>query len=958
MIDSERGNKARFIFLVDLIRVFKKYRRKLIQVFLICAAIGFLYKAASKPEYKIEASFFEKEGNNSRASLSSLMGNLVSSGQEKNAVIMMSSYRLLEKLTQDLGLNVSIHQKKNLFQCIFNRIYEALCLEFKYRLPDQATFEIRDVIFPYKEVESYSLIFTDTKSFRIVDHKGKTLTSGSVGSPVAFSDIQFTLLRGPENIDKDSAYTISFQPIQSTVKLYKEKICFYPHKENPSIVLLELYDSNKERGILTLNHLMNIYRDFLKEESFVFAEHQLNYLLKRQNEITDKMDETLAEYELFLEKGAKDLGVMGFESEKETMSEPLIAAMSDLDSINLELDWLNQYTNPGFDCDINPDLSKGFEIAELRKQSEALKRERDDFDLALNLSIQRDSSEKHQQVLKNNILNEWTERLKTVRSDKEAALQLLDKFEDPNFKAEFEDIFSKDSFFASFTDKMDSNAPVEDMKTLVKKVVHSLSLQEQHLTNQDWRLSTIPDEVRGMGVEVAKSLHLQYNSQLDNLHLKSQQYQYLLEQINDPQFELTSLSTILQDQVSQGMIASVSDISLKLKDQSNQTQKEILRLQEELRLQKRFLHHHLQEMLRLNQLNASVIKNKIRHVQQLALEGINQKLSATTQQISDQRQIYLDKLQQRKKILTQRIGELKEKLLQVPKQWRTEELLKVRQDLSTQVMQSITQLVEKKTIEKHISQVNSKVLDPPLASFFPEPKKLFLYTILFGLLGSFGVYALLTLWELLAGTSVSIPLLQSVKVHLSGVVSFSLDGPNVDYISDEDLETLRSIQSFSHEAHITTLALGQGPNYAHSLAELWVKRGHKVLVIETSFQATMNKKNQSGLLQAIESFKEFYPTKLNSSYDYLPPGGTTRFGTEIIASKSFFNFLEKVKKQYDKIIICTRTHLQFSEAKNYFSFSDKIVITLYDEKVKDLEPYFAYEDQCQVPILSYVIVDR
>ena len=109
---------------------------------------------------------------------------------------------------------------------------------------------------------------------------------------------------------------------------------------------------------------------------------------------------------------------------------------------------------------------------------------------------------------------------------------------------------------------------------------------------------------------MATNLYLDYSKQLVQMEGKIRQNLFFIHQLENPEFEISSLSAQVEDEVSQNIIRKASELLLNLRDQNNQSLKEQERLKEELKLQRTFLCIHLNQMVALMELNKQLMERK------------------------------------------------------------------------------------------------------------------------------------------------------------------------------------------------------------------------------------------------------------------------------------------------------------------------------------------------------------
>jgi capsular polysaccharide biosynthesis protein len=237
----------------------------------------------------------------------------------------------------------------------------------------------------------------------------------------------------------------------------------------------------------------------------------------------------------------------------------------------------------------------------------------------------------------------------------------------------------------------------------------------------DWQtLQIIPadlstEEFAGMDLSTIQKLHAQYSEECDHLSFQKVQLEDFQERIFDPEFEISPLSQVLTDPVSQSIIQKGVEISLQLADHLSWSEKERKRLDFVLATQKAFLHDHIGKKRELLIASSNQVEKKMACLQQKALEL----------------------LQKEKANIEGKLSEIGAKMAELPEKWQLESQLKLKKELTMQILEGLTQLSESKVLDRHLFHIESKPLDCADAPLDIEPPHLFLFASMGGLLGAF-----------------------------------------------------------------------------------------------------------------------------------------------------------------------------------------------------------------------------
>ncbi|NGX37228.1 MAG: hypothetical protein K1000chlam2_00382 [Chlamydiae bacterium] len=216
------------------------------------------------------------------------------------------------------------------------------------------------------------------------------------------------------------------------------------------------------------------------------------------------------------------------------------------------------------------------------------------------------------------------------------------------------------------------------------------------------------EEFDGMNLEMANRLHGEYVHERDQLSLKIKQLDALCQDM-----ELSALSSVLIDEVSQKLIQRGTELSFQVADKEQRSGKELRLLNEELAMQKEFLREHINKKIDFLHLQIDLVEAK--------MGGLGQ----TVMRLMDQEKDNID----------QKITELESKMDGLPEKWRLESQLKLKKELILQIIEGLTQLSESKVINHHLFHIESKPLDAADAPLQMHPSHFFLISSMGGIFG-------------------------------------------------------------------------------------------------------------------------------------------------------------------------------------------------------------------------------
>ncbi len=449
------------------------------------------------------------------------------------------------------------------------------------------------------------------------------------------------------------------------------------------------------------------------------------------------------------------------------------------------------------------------------------------------------------------------------------------------------------------------------------------------------------EDYRGMTLEGATELYHDYSKQHIQMESTVRQMLFFIHQMEDPSFEISSLSAGLTDPISLEIIRKAGELVLNLKDQNNQSPREQERIKEELSQERIFLSAHLQQMVQLMKLNQALLNEKIVALQQVSLDLIRQRMTLLEKNLQEYLQSRLHNLHQERELIKAHLENIHSQMMGLPKKWAAEKLIEQEVETNELIVEEIAKLVESKNISHHLEVIQSAPLDfafPPLHPFVP---KALLWSVLGGLLGTFFGFGAALVFALREGIPVSAAHLEERGYHVSGTLVSPLEASH-SLLHNQDLETLRRLQaSFDFQTKTVPLLLlleGEGPHYASHLALLFLKRGKRVLILDLDFTDRRNE-SSAGLLQYLLGEISYPCIEHTPNGDRLAAGGYHPFANEMVASPLFQQLVEQLKQEYDLILAVSRVLPCSVEAETLLPLFHRAVVTISREKTNDLAFY-------------------
>lgn len=442
-------------------------------------------------------------------------------------------------------------------------------------------------------------------------------------------------------------------------------------------------------------------------------------------------------------------------------------------------------------------------------------------------------------------------------------------------------------------------------------------------------------------LEAAKALQLNLHTQLNETEVSIKENQFILEQLRDPAFEISSVAVSLSDPVGQTLMNQASQRILSLKDTENRSGREQTRLREELEQQRAFLTGHLTQANELMSLRQAFLTEKLSALQRVFLDLIKQELNVYQTQLTDYVFAQKDYLQTEQKLIEQTQEELRDQMALLPIRWAAEQIIQQRIELNKALVEEIATLVESKNISNHLEMVQSGPVDLAVTPLLPKSSGLLVFAVLGACLGAGLGVGGVVLNGIKKGLPASPENLRLADQHVAGYLTNQ---------SEQQIETLRRLAAYlcTEGQSVFLLMMGQGPDYSPEFAELLAKRGDRVLRISLAFDTEGDKKERPGLLQVLEGQAGQPLILSHGEYDHIGSGGRSSYRAELIGGRRFQTLLKGWMQQYDAIILAAPIKPDGGEAAALAGQFSAIAVTLDGERLQDLGPLLS------VPRVSFL----
>jgi len=251
-------------------------------------------------------------------------------------------------------------------------------------------------------------------------------------------------------------------------------------------------------------------------------------------------------------------------------------------------------------------------------------------------------------------------------------------------------------------------------------------------------------EFSGIDLELAESLFDACATQRDQLAQELANIDRVLEKIDREDFAISNLGKMLEDPVSQTIIAKATELALQIADAGNYTSRELKVARKAREIQRGYLKEHLLKQRRT----------------------LEDRIEIACEKLAKLRGAALDLIEREKQNVELKLQEIGDEMYKIPAKWRKESQLKMKKELTMQIMEGLSQLSESKVINHHLFHIESGPLDPADSPLQPCPRHLLLLSSIGGITGAFFFFLVRLLAAISSGLPISRPYLLERGYHL------------------------------------------------------------------------------------------------------------------------------------------------------------------------------------------------
>ncbi|WP_155117373.1 hypothetical protein [Neochlamydia sp. EPS4] len=958
------------ITITDLLHILKIHKVAIISVALFCCIFAACFALSRPVIYNISGTF--KDKGKSKSGLSTLSQLLISGANETEgeALATIKSRKLMEKLIYRRGLQGLLIKMEPRFD-LLGSIPENILVEYahfislkKPILPDHPpSLWLQDVAYNDEISKVFTLHFINEEFFEVYDENNRKIGKHEWGRKVTGKDYAFTVMKKSSEPLAGTQWYLELMPLHRVSEDLLAALSIQADQNDRNLLHIKLQHSNRHVGTEILNSMMLIYQEHIRQEQKRISQEQIAYLEKRQQEMGAKLRQMMVAHAKNMSSDISTSGFFNSLKAIEFYSANQTHYQQKLYDIELAIRRLShaQQENCAFyDLQGDPGVINQ-SLAEIR----ALKQQSDALDIALKNAYPSGNHHFH---------DSFTEQLLDLEQAKRLSIEatcLLRSLESGQGQPTIA-LLVNDSKFAvqAWQDKllvaqndMDScfseeertdkalalKTAKENFVSYLKNLIHLFDVQEKVIQERLAFQQSPQNEFQGIDIVTSKELYISYTRMLNEVQGLIRQLDFMIEQLKNPNFEVTSMSGIQNDFVTNEMISKASQIVQAIKDQNNRSAKEMERLKEQLDVQKDFLRQHLNQAAMLHKLKEQLIKEKIVSLQSVTLGLLRQQISILDKHMQEYMAIRLNDLKQETNLIVQHQEQLRKEMKDLPNKWVEERLIDQQLLINQKMVEEITSLVESKNLTSNLEILQSYPQDFAVPPLHPKSPRSLLYAAFGAFTGAFITFTFFIIKSTVSGIRVSPSNLKANDLHLSGHLTPKASNDSNENLMDQDLDVLRRMIAYmtnSSQSQIGQSLLllnGAGIDYSYHLAKLLTKLGQKVVLIPICFKAT-SQGYGTGLIQYLQGEIEEPMITSQGSYDCIYEGGVSRFAVELIGSHRFKNLLEQLVQRYDWVLVVSDAMPASGQADLLTKIFDHVAVNLTNESLSDLKTYMPYKE--------------
>lgn len=955
-MNNDKRTDYKHIALSDIWHLCKRSKFKILAIIFITGLLGGLFALIQPTKYEANGTFREKNPKSSHLNSSAMdifiSGNMGGSF-DNEAVTILKSKKIILPLIQSLDLQGSIIPA-NIRDNYKQRLKDNLIVTNAYLskknypvLPDlSCPLKVKAISYGQEMPLHFTVICSNgSDAYELQNSKKETIGKGKFNTPFIHNDFQFTIACESPHLINEKEYVLRISPLDLKILSIKNRLSIINDIKDKKLLKISYQHRNRHLAKDVVNTLMETYQTYLYDEHKRQANLQLEYLKQKQEQSEKKLGELMMKHALALSEDLNTSGFADSAKEMEFLAKSQHEFKERLTSNELEIKRLqniktgkcvyyDQYVRSNGDHNIINSV-----LEEIRNYNQ----QRDSLGLALK------KSQFHNSIHAEKTFFEQQKELEEIKDHIEEINNMIDASLQGMTIQTSSKIFNDPRYIIKIWHERITKTNPDQLQDEYEQFLHYLYnlkrllyvhetvIKERLIHQQNPSL-----EFQGINLNTAQELYLDYSRKLNSLEAKKRENIFLINQMQDADFEITSLSTVLNDPVSNEMIQKASRLVLDLKDQNNRSDKEQNQLKEELHLERTFLLLHLKQTNQLLNLNQDLMEEKIYSLQNITLELIHQQISVLEKNLQDYIDTRLDNLKQERLLIEQHMQELHKEMSTLPQKWMSEKMIEQNLEINELIVQEIAKMVESKNISHQLELIQSTPIDFASKPIHPISPHFAIFSFLGAFMGGLICMSFIFKQALSGNLPASTSNLKLLNQQVIGKFSpHYLSLRNLEP-NEQDLETLRRLKSYLDDILFQgcqkwLLIQGKGPDYSNDLVNLLIINGKKPIRIFLNFDQSPD--NQSGLLQFLEGKIAFPQINKDKVGDYIETGGVSRFYNELLGTELFQNLLKKLADEYDYILAISSAYPNSAIAEHLTTFFPKIAITIHKENLNQLDFY-------------------
>ena len=974
-----------YLSLTDLWHAVKAARKWIFTLSLSFSLLAFCYALTRPAIYRAEGTF--KDQGKSASSLSGgpgalleglSLGNLMGSGSDPRASVIsvMKSRSLMEDLVR--SLNLQAHLQEDLGIPLWRRAADNLRLEklylvaglrrsspVLYRLPladRPLTVRCRHVVYPRELLLALEIRFLTAHDYEVIE-EGIKVGTGILGTPFERSGYSFILEKANAGELTGRLYQLTLAPLDQVAAGLAEQISFIANKKNPGVIEISFAGQDRHLAADVVNGVMEQYHIYLKRERDRQATEQIAYLQQRQNEANEKLRGLMHTY---AETVAGRIGSGSYPDvafESQILAERQEKLRAKLSEVDLNIKRLDAVTLGDYAWLVGKGETElvgklAAELHQTRRKKAVLESALEEQALAARANA---FSQEEQWLLLEQArhgVEQCQELIAQVDTRSSALPQELPRVADNGFVAHlwWQQL---EGYHRAWVQADEGSRPAreKDFKRHKKRFQHHLSQLAESMRTQETvlkeRLSAFEEggaELQALEPEMMSQMLLKFSEEAEKAHLKRATCANVLDQIGLPDFDVAALSDLLPDKSSVDLIMRANGLRVRLNDIHNHTARELEVIREEYAVVQSLLAARVQQTALFEQVRLQRIKDKIQTLEAIQNDQLAQKIALLEQQLSDQVATQKRHLSQEKQLMRRQQEDLVGELDRLPQRWLIEKEIAIETEITAQMVGKIGELVEGRNISHNLETIGATPLDSAVPPVLPRaPTLVGLMAAVF--LGSSFFFSAGVAAKALVRGVVATP--HNVALQGRPAVGSLSNGVASNAPSHKDFETLRKAMAILEEvgkrrdrgsslARTALLVVSSGPFYVPTLAELFSRVGHKVLVMEASLDQPDALVDDNNTLLAYLEGRCARPNPIaRRGYDLITAGGLTPYAAEMIQQPAFAYLLNDFRTSYDWIFLISRRPTVAIENSLLLRHADVVLVTLSGEPLEAVKPYLA-----------------